>query len=431
MMRQSSSRNQRYKGGLRFRHFLQICLLLAICIWLVYQVKHSHDKKRAFVERKEVEDQAFSFRFGRKDLPSVKGDELMRETHDVDEDEFQEQEMKKEDAQDEEGGGDVDDWIDEQDRDQRGEENELEVELKNEEENESLVGEANSVDLLEHVDNVLDARDENNKRDNASRSVTHETHMTESEAAHADARGLDEEKPNDIDANLKASSSNVSADVSNKIYNSSNNGDLNGFIGNHSNIDFGENATLHEAADHSMNGTSSKKSESVFGVSNHENDSNSSPISVEENNSNVLRTNSTTIILPMVTTISTTNLSESLMENRNLSTVADSPSYKEILVNETASLMVVGQKHTIQNATTEENHAKSKDLVVEFEHHLKSKSSEEQESDDQFSTISFSKNEVSLSQTTLTEEEREARTDLSTLPENHNDIRHDYEETEE
>ncbi|KAL0926552.1 hypothetical protein M5K25_002790 [Dendrobium thyrsiflorum] len=363
------------------------------------QVKHSQDKKRAFVERKEVEDQAFSFRFGRKDLPSVKGMNW---------------------------GGDVDDWIDEQDRDQRGEENELEVEFKNEEENERLVGEAKSVDRLEHVDNVLDARDENNKRDNASLSVTHETLMTE-----ADARGLDKEKPNDIDANLKRSSSNVSVDVSNKSYNSSNTGDLNGFIGNHSNIGLGENATLHEVADHSMNGTSSEKSESVFIVSKHENDSNSSPISVEENNPNALRSNSTTIRLPMVTAISTTNLSESLMKNENLSTVADSPSYKEILMNETASLMVVGQKNNIQNATTVENQAKSKDLVVEFEHHLKLKTSEEQESDDQFATISFSKNEASLSQTTITEEEREARTDLSTLPEIHNDIRHYYEETEE
>ncbi|PKU82502.1 nuclear polyadenylated RNA-binding protein 3-like [Dendrobium catenatum] len=408
MMRQSSSRNQRYKGGFRFRHFLQICLLLAICIWLVYQVKHSHDKKRAFVERKEVEDQAFSFRFGRKDLPSVKRDELMRETRDVDEDEFQELEMKKEDARDEEGGGDVDDWIDEQDREQRGDENELEIELKNEEENGSLVGEANSVDRLEHVDN-----------------------LTETEAEHADARGLDEEKPNNMDANLKGSSTNVSVDVSNKIYNSTNNGDLNGFVGNHSNIGLRGNATFHEAGNHSMNGTSSEKSESVFGVSKYENDSNSSPISVEESNPNLLLTNSTTIRLPMVTTISTTNLSESLMENRNLSAIANSPSYKEIIVNETASLMVVSQKQTIQNATIGENHAKSKDLVVEFDHHLKSKINEEQESDDQFATISFNKNEISLSQTTLTEEEREARTDLSTLPEIHNDIRHDYEETEQ
>ncbi|PQQ10772.1 neurofilament medium polypeptide [Prunus yedoensis var. nudiflora] len=44
MLKQSPSRNQRSKG-FKVKHALQMFLLLAICIWLLYQLKHSHDKK--------------------------------------------------------------------------------------------------------------------------------------------------------------------------------------------------------------------------------------------------------------------------------------------------------------------------------------------------------------------------------------------------
>ncbi|GFP88671.1 hypothetical protein PHJA_001010800 [Phtheirospermum japonicum] len=49
MYRQSPSRNQRSKG-IKVKYIVQICLLLAVCFWLIYQVKHSHDKKREFEE---------------------------------------------------------------------------------------------------------------------------------------------------------------------------------------------------------------------------------------------------------------------------------------------------------------------------------------------------------------------------------------------
>ncbi|XP_039053498.1 protein bfr2-like [Hibiscus syriacus] len=47
MFRVSPSRNQRSKG-LKVKHALQICVLLGICIWLLYQVKHSGEKKAAY-----------------------------------------------------------------------------------------------------------------------------------------------------------------------------------------------------------------------------------------------------------------------------------------------------------------------------------------------------------------------------------------------
>ncbi|CBI25108.3 unnamed protein product, partial [Vitis vinifera] len=84
-MFKSPSRNQRSKG-FKVKHILQICLLLAVCFWLIYQVKHSHDKKKEF----DANDAKISsntqggnelLKFGRKDLhPRVDG-EAKNEKH--------------------------------------------------------------------------------------------------------------------------------------------------------------------------------------------------------------------------------------------------------------------------------------------------------------------------------------------------------------
>ncbi|XP_042452382.1 uncharacterized protein LOC122036998 [Zingiber officinale] len=73
MLRQVSSRNQRGKVGLKMKNVLQICLLIAICIWLLYQIKHSHDKKEAFKETNaNGGGRLFDIRaFGRKDPPHI------------------------------------------------------------------------------------------------------------------------------------------------------------------------------------------------------------------------------------------------------------------------------------------------------------------------------------------------------------------------
>lgn len=49
MLKHSPSRNHRSKG-FKVKRFLRISVLLAICFWLVYQVKHSHDKKKLLDE---------------------------------------------------------------------------------------------------------------------------------------------------------------------------------------------------------------------------------------------------------------------------------------------------------------------------------------------------------------------------------------------
>nr|XP_017250252.1 PREDICTED: uncharacterized protein LOC108220880 [Daucus carota subsp. sativus] len=49
MLKQSPSRNQRSKE-FKVKHALQICLLLAICIWLLYQVRQTCQRKLASEE---------------------------------------------------------------------------------------------------------------------------------------------------------------------------------------------------------------------------------------------------------------------------------------------------------------------------------------------------------------------------------------------
>lgn len=79
MLRQSSSRNHRSRG-LKLKKALQISLLVLVSVWLLYQVKHSYDKKAAYNENddnsdatdvhKDVQSQGEVIRLGRKDLPA-------------------------------------------------------------------------------------------------------------------------------------------------------------------------------------------------------------------------------------------------------------------------------------------------------------------------------------------------------------------------
>ncbi|WOH14929.1 hypothetical protein DCAR_0934459 [Daucus carota subsp. sativus] len=50
MYRHSPNRNQRSKG-FKSKHALHNCVLVAVCLWLVYQVKHSNDKRKQFGEK--------------------------------------------------------------------------------------------------------------------------------------------------------------------------------------------------------------------------------------------------------------------------------------------------------------------------------------------------------------------------------------------
>ncbi|MCL7023755.1 hypothetical protein MKW94_030607 [Papaver nudicaule] len=116
MFKQSPSRNQRSKGGLRVKHALQVGVLLAVCIWLLYQVKHSHDKKRAFDESnahvsEKMESDHELIRLGRKDLiPRVEEAVILNGQQNEEEGtEEEEEETKHEDVEEETKHEDVED----------------------------------------------------------------------------------------------------------------------------------------------------------------------------------------------------------------------------------------------------------------------------------------------------------------------------------
>ncbi|KAL7002928.1 hypothetical protein U1Q18_004086 [Sarracenia purpurea var. burkii] len=212
MFKQSPSRNHRSKGGIKAKRSLQICVLLAICFWLIYQVKHSHDKKKAFDEndakipfKSYVNDEIV--KLGRKDLhpglgeitmKNEKGDEETEEEEtggeEEDEDNKHEEEEQEGDSKTEEreddGRGGGDDEIDERDQ----EKSEMEVEREEdflEEEKERVVDEEaediaaedkegqneneTSLDGHDHDGGNHEAREEQYRADDASSAVTHET----------------------------------------------------------------------------------------------------------------------------------------------------------------------------------------------------------------------------------------------------------------
>ncbi|XP_041021255.1 uncharacterized protein LOC121262731 [Juglans microcarpa x Juglans regia] len=192
MLKQSPSRNQRSKS-FKVKHAIQVCLLLAICIWLLYQVKHSHERKKASEENsRKVSEKILSgheiIKLGRKDLhPQLEETDLETERKEL---EQVIEESKPEEIDDERGGGDdemvgrdfervdeaeseeVDDLIDGEDRERGGSE-----ELDDE-------GNGNQIEdgsfleddaQIEEERNTQEAREENYKGDDASNAVVQNT----------------------------------------------------------------------------------------------------------------------------------------------------------------------------------------------------------------------------------------------------------------
>ena len=106
MYKQSPGRNHRSKG-IKVKRTLQICVLLAVCFWLIYQVKHSHDKKKAFDEHDAKISQTTHvpdeiLKFGRKDLhPRLEETATKNEKHD-EEEEVEEEEEEETGGEEEE-----------------------------------------------------------------------------------------------------------------------------------------------------------------------------------------------------------------------------------------------------------------------------------------------------------------------------------------
>ncbi|EOA16586.1 hypothetical protein CARUB_v10004752mg [Capsella rubella] len=225
-MKKASSRSQRGSKGIKGKHILQICVLLGVCIWLIYQVKYSHDKKKEFYEKdgekstvllSEVDDGVV--KLGRKDL--LPGYHNQKEKHvedDEDEEEIshggeekeetkskvengnheeeekeEEEEVVEEDEEDKNKQGEEvaeededenkheEDEIDEQDQSKTGGETDKDDETP-EEEKESGTSESDEKEKetnhADEIDMTVDeAREEHYKADDASSAVSHESRI--------------------------------------------------------------------------------------------------------------------------------------------------------------------------------------------------------------------------------------------------------------
>ena len=228
MIKRSPSRNNRSKG-IKVKHVLQIILLLGVCFWLIYQVKHSHDKKKEFEEndaKVSVGTQTAyqTLKLGRKDLHPGKDEVNQNEKHEEEEEddnvedaykhdhneheeegneheseekgdkrgvrgggsEQEEDENKSNEVEDQRGGGD--DEIDENDQEQSAVDTDHDEEFTDEEKEEESDEKEKQNSRDEEKDgsvenhNSHEAREENYKGDDASSAVTHDTGTTSTES---------------------------------------------------------------------------------------------------------------------------------------------------------------------------------------------------------------------------------------------------------
>ncbi|KZV38048.1 cyclic nucleotide-gated cation channel beta-1 [Dorcoceras hygrometricum] len=199
MSRQSPSRNQR-SNGIKIKHGLQICLLVAICFWLAYQVKHSHERKKEFDESDKVllrrESTDGMIKLGRKDIHSEVTEAVFKNAVHVyeleDKNEEDEQGEEKSRGNENEGQRGEEEEIDDHEREK------LETEIDREEdfvddeegengddqENEERHSEDSEKDVsVEDVDRDGDdrsnheAQEEHYKADDVSSAVTHDTQI--------------------------------------------------------------------------------------------------------------------------------------------------------------------------------------------------------------------------------------------------------------
>lgn len=230
-MKKPSSRSQRGSKGIKGKHVLQICVLLGVCIWLIYQVKYSHDKKKEFYEKDGEKSSVVSERedglvkLGRKDLlpgyHNNQNENEKRVEEDEDEEEInhggeekeskskvengnheeeekeEEEEVVEEDEEDKNKQGEEvvdedeeenkheEDEIDEQDQSKTGGDTDKDDELLEEEkeggsnERDEKEKENNRVDEIDMT--VDEAREEHYKADDASSAVSHESRILKTE----------------------------------------------------------------------------------------------------------------------------------------------------------------------------------------------------------------------------------------------------------
>lgn len=481
MLRQASSRNHRSKG-FKVKNALQICLLVAICIWLLYQVKHSHEKKRAFEERnlktsRVGDSQVEFFKFGRRDLPQIEDTVSVNETHEKEEEneEAQEEEhdSKQEEIEGEEGRVENDDEIDEQDQDKGDEEAEHEEESTEEDDRDSHEKESDherengheEVDVFdnqEHEGGTQEAREENYKRDDASSAVVHDTHVTDSETGTGGAGNTYEDQVIDkVDDDSTANGSKDVADIGSNGSKDEDVGEIlerkvvesdDGSKGDNDLSAGSEGASVGNVTDAVSNGTESIQfdhlSANVTAADNKDIDAENKDVEIEFSKPD-------NITVSNVSNSATVESNNQMEQQTNLTMAAESNTQVGLQTNSTGGLSdhpsevhpnstlvaatgisTLNDTAILDSAQTQNNGAD--DATVEEE----SRNVVEQaDNADTTTAVLDSEEHTNIlategegddpSHAVITEEEKDARIDLSTLPEIQNEDRTTSEEAAE
>ncbi|XP_010530688.1 PREDICTED: myb-like protein X isoform X2 [Tarenaya hassleriana] len=153
----TTSRSQRANKGIKWKHILQICVLVGVCVWLIYQLKYSHEKKKEFYE-KDTKTMTVSrdgdgvAKLGRKDLPHSRVvSKNERVVEDEDEDSADEEET---------GRGEEEKENEHRDEEEREEEEEEEGKNKRVEEENKLVEEQDMEDDDGSSEDDIDEQDQ-------------------------------------------------------------------------------------------------------------------------------------------------------------------------------------------------------------------------------------------------------------------------------
>ncbi|XP_008801665.2 uncharacterized protein DDB_G0286299-like [Phoenix dactylifera] len=447
MMRQVSSRNQRSKG-FRVKNVLQLCLLAAVCFWLLYQLRHSYDKKRALEEKnlgtwdKLAENQP-ELKFGRKDLPHGKENVSGSETHDKEEDDEEVEEQDQEARQaleDEEARGDGDDEIDEQDQERADEQEDQEradevaeigEELTNEEDKDGQGEETEQLDdqdpeeVFSHK-----AREESYRRDDVSSAVRRENQAKNSEGEDGDAgeKVMENTEEKDVDTDDMADG----ADDGSTGSSHSSVGAADVSKDNVTGIVLAGNETSWN--DHpTMNETVIEKKGSEVGLNNSEGSLTSNQIESQANSTTASVTNNHV----KAQANSTTVVSSYQTKTHSNSTMVDAVANSVPLQNETAGRDSV-QNHNIKveiEASKEDNNINLKNVVTEGQDERFNTTVGQEDTRERSSIFLSTDDKVDAIQGESTDpshkmvmkEERDARIDLQTLPDMRDEVKRAWE----
>ncbi|XP_073128216.1 uncharacterized protein [Henckelia pumila] len=195
MFKQSSHRNQRTKG-FKVKHVVQLCLLIGVCIWLLYQVRHSRGKNTSDQENSKASDKVKGgkeiLNLGRKHLhPRASGDI----EHRLNDDNMTEDTAGKETSKTVDGAREGTKQEEMKGKD-KGDAGDMENDGRNRrgEDNENEKGKKKNRDQEKGGDkgNVKENKDHEIPEENESKEGTEEKHVDENNSQELPEKGTEE-----------------------------------------------------------------------------------------------------------------------------------------------------------------------------------------------------------------------------------------------